>query len=568
MVRRMLHEPFHREAVHQENACRSHVGWVWDAAFADQACIHWNSSAEVGLLATGEDYSGCLAGLPDAYARRGSAALRELNGTTSGVLFDRREGSVVLFNDRFGLGRIYHHQTTEGFHFASEAKSLLAVLPETRHWEERGLAELFSVGCVLQNRSLFRGVHLLPPASAWAFHRDGRIEKRCYFDPGEWERQAALAPEDYTDALIETFKSVMPRYARPGDGSAMSLTGGLDSRMVLAWAKPAPETLPCYTFAGPYRDCADVRIARRLAHVARQAHTVIDVGSDFLSRFGELAERSSILSDGTMDASGAVELYCNEKARAISARRLTGNYGSEVLRANVAFRPTNQFDPLFEPAFHPELHRAAATYAEERRTARMSFILFKQVPWHHYSRRKLETGKLMPVSPFLDNALAQLAYQCPESLSTQAEPLLSLIARGDPRLMRIPTDRSLHLSRFGWFGKMARQYQEFTAKAEYAFDYGMPQTLVRVDRRLRVLRLERLFLGRHKFYHFRTWYRDALAGQITALTRSLPPLPAPFVPDAAERAIAEHTSGQANRTLAIHKLLSLQFLFARLLTET
>lgn len=134
--------------------------------------------------------------------------------------------------------------------------------------------------------------------------------------------------------------------------------------------------------------------------------------------------------------------------------------------------------------------------------------------------------------------------------------------------MRIPTDRSLHLSRFGWLGKMAREYREFTAKAEYAFDYGMPKSLVTVDRRLRALRLERLFLGRHKFYHFRTWYRDSLSAQISTLSRSLPTLPSPFVPSVAQKAISEHTKGTGNHTLAIHKLLSSQLILSRLLSET
>src|SRR5206468_5989917 len=49
---------------------------------------------------------------------------------------------------------------------------------------------------------------------------------------------------------------------------------------------------------------------------------------------------------------------------------------------------------------------------------------------------------------------------------------------------------------------------EFLRKAEYAYDYGMPQWMARIDHLLLPLRLERLFLGRHKFSHFRVWYRD------------------------------------------------------------
>ena len=43
---------------------------------------------------------------------------------------------------------------------------------------------------------------------------------------------------------------------------AMSLTGGLDSRMILAWHKPSPGSLPCYSFGGTFRDSQDVLLAR------------------------------------------------------------------------------------------------------------------------------------------------------------------------------------------------------------------------------------------------------------------------------------------------------------------
>ena len=117
----------------------------------------------------------------------------------------------------------------------------------------------------------------------WTFHRDGRVEKQRYFDPATWEEQEKLDPATYTERLTEVFSRVAPRYLRNDQPVGMSLTGGLDSRMILAWAKASPESLPCYTFGGPYRDCADVRIARRLASIARQPHNTIRIERGFLS---------------------------------------------------------------------------------------------------------------------------------------------------------------------------------------------------------------------------------------------------------------------------------------------
>ena len=76
---------------------------------------------------------------------------------------------------------------------------------------------------------------------------------------------------------------------------------------------------------------------------------------------------------------------------------------------------------------------------------------------------------------------------------------------------------------------------EFSFKAEYAYDMGMPQWLARIDHAFSFLGWERLFLDRHKVFHFRVWYRDYLAGYVREIlldprTLSRPYLERKFTP--------------------------------------
>jgi asparagine synthase (glutamine-hydrolysing) len=539
----------------------------------EAAGIVWNERQDIGLIFVGESFDANPraktirvrgeAPRSDAeqflriYEEIGQRFLAEINGRFSGVLIDRRTQVILLFNDRFGLNRVYVHESPDGIHFASEAKSLLAALPRTRRIEQRCLAEFFAVGCVLQNRSLFNAITLLPPASLWTFQRDGSIRRETYFDIRTWEQQEPLPPDEYDDHLVDVFSRVAPKYLRSDSEVGMSLTGGLDSRMILAWIHAASGSLPCYTFGGPYRDCADVKIARELARVCEQQHTTLRVQSDFFPRFHELAERTVYATDGTMDVSGAIELYMNRHARQIAPIRLTGNYGSEVLRSNVAFRPASLDRSLFTPEFSSLIDQAAETYRSEFSCRRLTFITQKQVPWHHFGRFAAERSELTPRSPFLDNELVALAYRAPRNSETSPVPLLRLISRGKPLLDIVRTDRALQTRSLPVLGKLNREWQEFTAKAEYAYDYGMPGWLARVDSALRPLHLERLFLGRHKFYHYRVWYRDQLSSALRdgGFTRALPC----YAEGAPQRLINEHTSGKINRTLELHKLLTVQF---------
>src|SRR5579872_7285540 len=164
----------------------------------------------------------------------------------------------------------------------------------------------------------------------------------------------------------------------------MSLTGGLDTRIIMACHKAAPGTLPCYSFGGMFRDCQDVILARRIARASGQSYEVISVGQEFHSRFSHYSERTVYLSDGCVDVSHSPDLFANEKAKNIAPVRMTGNYGSEVLRGSRAFKPVFPAPGVFTPECLDNVNLAAQTYKDITRTHPLSFAVFRQAPWHHY----------------------------------------------------------------------------------------------------------------------------------------------------------------------------------------
>jgi asparagine synthase (glutamine-hydrolysing) len=570
--------------LYSETRLNCAVGWVTEpGSFSDRLPI-WNETRDLCLFFLGEAFVDCsemetlksrghsfnrtdASWLVHLYEDKGLEALQTLNGFFSGLLVDLRKRETVLFNDRYGLGRIYYHEGTDGLLFSSQAKSLLKALPHLRQLDSRGLVEWFTCGCALQNRTLFHDISLLPGASAWVFSADGHLVKRRYFDPASWETQPELSSQDYYARLEKTFPRVLRRYFHTDRAVAMSLTGGVDGRMIMAWSPKHPGELPCYTFNGPNRDCADVEIARRVAKACGQTHQTIAVGDQFFSEFPALAEKTVYLTDGAMDVTGAAELYVNQIARQIAPIRMTGNYGSEVLRSNVAFKPADLSTDIFDPALVSQAHEAAAVYADERRGRPLSFIAFKQVPWHHYGRLAIEQSQLTVRSPFLDNEIVALAFRAPAETVQSPKFLLRLIAEGNRTLGRIPTDRGLTYPSSSPITRIRKAWAEFLAKAEYAFDYGMPQWLARIDRISSPLRLERLFLGRQKFCHFRTWYRDQFARYVKEIildsrTRSRPYLNGRLL----ESMVSAHLNGSRNFTIPIHQILSME-LVHRLLIE-
>ena len=80
-----------------------------------------------------------------------------LNGRFHGLLTDRTRGRAMLFNDRYGMHRIYYHSSKEAFYFAAEAKAIMAVRPELRRVEPRALGEFVDMRLRLRESDALRG---------------------------------------------------------------------------------------------------------------------------------------------------------------------------------------------------------------------------------------------------------------------------------------------------------------------------------------------------------------------------------------------------------------------------
>jgi asparagine synthase (glutamine-hydrolysing) len=583
MVQCMLHEKFYLSGTFINEQLGLSVGWISQSGSFSDCLPIWNEAKDICLIFSGEDFRdrseidllrtkghqfdpSNASYLVHLYEEMGLEFLGRLNGWFSGLLVDLREQKAFLFNDRYGLGRICYHEHEGALYFASEAKSLLKVLPALRALDPESVGEYFSCGCVLQNRTLFSGVSLLPGGSLWTVSKFEPIEKELYFHQRLWEELPTLSESNYYENLKETWGRVLPEYLRENEQCALSLTGGLDSRMILAWAPRPPGQLPCYTFGGRYRDCNDVKVARQLARLSQQPHQIIHIGKEFLSEFPALAEKTAYVTDGNLDASGTIDLFVQIRARQIAPIRVTGTNGGELLRRLIAFKPMHLREDLFEGEMAGYILAAASTYAEERDCHRLSFTAFKQAPWHMNSKFVLERSQITLRMPYFDNDLTKLSFQVPPQIAQANGPALRLIADGNPALGRVGTDRALQLAGLPGLGKARNLIQEFTFKAEYAYDHGMPQWLARMDHSLAPLHLERVFLGRHKFHHFRVFYRDELSRYLQEILLDPRTLSRPFLrKQVLEEIVRGHTAGNFNYTLEIHKLLTIELIQRQLI---
>ena len=533
------------------------------------------------LVATGEcfpDPDGTEptrdAGTPEANSRDllrlcredGDKFLARLNGWFSGIVIDLAAGKATLFNDRYAMSRVYFYEGKEEFVFASEAKAILRIRPVVREIDPTSLAMYLRFLCVTGNRSLFKDISLLPPASSWIFEAHSTPRKQSYFDFAQWEKQQPLAHDEFFEEFESTASRVIPPYRGGTEPVAMSLTAGLDTRAILAAAAKQDQPLPCYTFGGLWGETFDIQMARKLAEICNQSHAVIRIDEKFLRGFSEYAQKNVYISDGTHDAFGAHDVYFNEIAKNIAPVRLTGKFGSEVVRSKRLIPNVDFPKYLMQPSFAPLLDEVLTIATHGKMSNSLTRAVTEDIPWYEYGRVSVEQSALTLRTPYMDNALVKLMYRAPEGVRLSRELQVRYIKDQFPELANVPTDMGKPRKNGEPPGKLAHGFYWALAKAEYIYLYSMPHSLTWVDRKLRWLHPERALVGRQKFEAYRIWTTTYFAESIREILLNPQARCSEFFDKAWVRKVVErHTAGTHNYLYELNRMLTVELIYSTLL---
>jgi len=574
MIASMEHERFYVSGIYLTPEMGVYAGWVAvENSFAAGQAF-FNERRDIALILSGECFLDPQTGaelrqkghelneneaewLVHLYEEEGDQFFEKLNGLFSGLLIDKRQKKAFLFNDRYGVERIYWHETTDTIYFASEAKALLRILPELRKFDAEGVAQYSTFGCTLESRTLFRGVHLLPGASLWSFE-NGKCHKRKYFSPETWESQSTLTAEAFESEFQETFKRILPRYFESESKIGISLTAGLDTRMIMACRPKTAEKSTCYTFSGEDGQTLDDRLAAQVAEACGLEHRLLRLGTDFFSDFAAHADRTVYITDGCFGILGAHEIYLNRQARQLAPVRLTGNYGSEVLRGVSTFKPFRISSDLFHSQF---VHTRGSLEEPFVRGIKhpVTFAAFREIPWHLFGSFAAARSQVSVRTPYLDNELVALAYQAPEALRTSPVPAWRLVQANSRLLSRIPTDRRPSPTSSRVAGIVRRLFSEATFKLDYLNNEGWPSWLSPVEPVFARVASTLKIIGLHKYLHYRSWFRRELAEYLKSVvndsqTRQCQYWNCDFLRQMAN----EHINGHKNYIVEIDAMLTLE----------
>ena len=360
----------------------------------------------------------------------------------------------------------------------------------------------------------------------------------------------------YEAEFQERFKAILPRYFESESNIGISLTGGLDTRMIMACRPLSATKQVCYTFEGRTGETLDTRLAARVAKACGCAHHIVRLGPDFFSDFGSNVDRTVYTTDGCLGATGAHEIYLNRLARQLAPTRLTGNYGSEILRGVSTFKPLGLSPRLLNPHFATFADSVAKLSTKENP---VTFAAFHEVPLKLFGSLAASRSQVVFRSPYLDNELVALAYQAPNGLRRSQYHGLSFIRHNSDILSKIPTDKG-YTSDGSRLAEVARRcFSRVTFKLDYFYSEGLPHLLSPLDPYLCSFGSTAKMLGLHKYLHYRIWFRNELARYVQDVLRDTRTRQMPFWDSTLlEYLASEHIHGRKNYVLEINAVLTLE----------
>ena len=206
--------------------------------------------AELSLLGHIFSSSSDTEVLLHTYLEWGTDCLSRLNGMFAFAIWDDRKQTLFCARDRLGVKPFYYFLSNEEFIFASEIKSILAVLKYKPEVNEK-IAFDFLVWGLLDHTSetFFDGILRLSPGS-YVLAYQGSTQFKRYWDLPESE-QKSKSPEENAEEFRHLFNEAVQLQMRSDVTIGCCLSGGMDSTALVCTAAPL-SSHPIKTFTARY----------------------------------------------------------------------------------------------------------------------------------------------------------------------------------------------------------------------------------------------------------------------------------------------------------------------------
>jgi len=216
----------------------------------------------------------------------GTTFIQKLNGSFSAAIFDMRNQDLFLLTDRFATRPVYYYHNKNRLIFASEIKAILQDRKIRREINWDSVADFFTFEFIIGNKTIIKNINLLPPASILSFNLKKNRFKILQYWELKYDENYSHNEEWYANELYRRFKNAVKRRMTKAKTLGLFLSGGIDSRAILA-ACTSPKEVRTYSLGESHS--REVSIARKVAKIAGVKNEFLQIDRTFHSKYANEA---------------------------------------------------------------------------------------------------------------------------------------------------------------------------------------------------------------------------------------------------------------------------------------
>ncbi len=192
--------------------------------------------------------------------------LGELNGSFSVAVFDAKTNILYIVSDRYGSDRFYYGTLDGNVH----------IFPHLSDFEKAGyqsvidldfLTQFLTFGYIVTDKTLIQDVHVMPHGSVMEISQTGHQIHR-YWDWHFCEENALNDEDEIVKAAGPKWIKAVESRVKGKQTVAVPISGGLDSRAVLAATLECKSAKDIVTFTGGTPGTFDYEIGQKVAKAA------------------------------------------------------------------------------------------------------------------------------------------------------------------------------------------------------------------------------------------------------------------------------------------------------------
>jgi asparagine synthase (glutamine-hydrolysing) len=177
-------------------------------------------------------------------------ALLKFNGMFAFSFWDKKEKTLLLARDRYGIKPLYYSEEGNSLCFASEQKAILAQPNFDRTINRKALLEYFTFQNIFTDQTLINGINVMPAGFYGKIDlrkKSPKLIRTQYWDFNFREPSELISHQDYTEELDRLFRKAVNRQLVSDVELGAYLSGGMDSGSITSLASQRFKDLKSFT---------------------------------------------------------------------------------------------------------------------------------------------------------------------------------------------------------------------------------------------------------------------------------------------------------------------------------